>query len=73
MGVIKMAQNDQIANELEKLLSEDIKIKTSKSRLMNYMILSFVKMHDFANTKDLKDFDEAKRYLSELLDMMNIM
>lgn len=44
---------------------------SDRNKLINFIILSFVKMSDFAKTRDERDYREAKRLLNVVLDLLN--
>ena len=66
--------NDKADNyniEISDIMTEAQINQSNKNRLINFIILSFVKMYDFAQTRNVKDYDEAKRLLGIVLDNLN--
>ena len=66
--------NDKVDNyniEIGDVISEDLKV-SDRNKLVNYIILSFVKMSDFANSRKEEDYREAKRLLNITLDLLKV-
>lgn len=65
---------DNYNTDIESLtgeLSEAMIPISKRTRLINYIILSFVKCSDFAKSRDEKDYEDAKRYLNIVMDIIN--
>lgn len=45
---------------------------SDKTKAINYIILSFVKMSDFAKSRKEEDYREAKRLLGITLDLLGV-
>lgn len=66
--------NDKADNyniDIADIISEAQIPASEKTKLINYVILSFVKMYDFAQSRSEADYKEAKRLLSVVYDIMN--
>lgn len=66
--------NDKADNyniDISDVISEDLKV-SDRNKLVNYIILSFVKMSDFANSRKEEDYREAKRLLNITLDLLKV-
>lgn len=66
--------NDKADNyniEINDIMSEALLPTSDKNRCINYIILAFVKMNDFANSRKEEDYKEAKRLLGVVWDLLN--
>lgn len=52
-------------------ISEAMTPTSQRTRLINYIILSFTKCYDFAASRKEADYNDAKRYLNVVLDILN--
>lgn len=57
---------------IDEIIAEAQLPASDKNKAINYIILSFVKMSDFAKTRKEEDYREAKRLLGITLDLLGI-
>ena len=57
---------------IDEIMAEAQLPASDKNKAINYIILSFVKMSDFAKTRKEEDYREAKRLLGITLDLLGI-
>lgn len=57
---------------IDEIMAEAQLPVSDKNKAINYIILSFVKMSDFAKTRKEEDYREAKRLLGVTLDLLGI-
>lgn len=61
---------DNFNVELGDVISEASKPTINRGVLINYILLAFVKMNDFARTRSEADYREARRLLDLLLNLL---